>query len=141
MAELGIKTELDNLAYTPGETLRGEVSWQDVTGLGENSESGEVRLFYYTSGKGDRDVETVDTRTIDIQRGSGQQSFEFVLPHEPYSFSGKLVSLIWALEFQVLESKKTERLEFVLSPSGKEIDLYANAEGKMPSYSHLRIGK
>lgn len=139
MAELGIKTELDNLAFTPGETLRGEVNWK--VDLMKNSAGGEVRLFYYTSGKGDRDVEAIETHEVQIHSETGSQSFEFQLPHEPCSFSGKLVSLIWAVEFQVMESDETERLQFVLSPDGKEIDLYAHAEGKMPSYTNLRIGK
>ncbi len=138
MAELEIKTELDNLAYTPGETLRGEVTWK--VDLMKNSNGGEVRLFYYTSGKGDLDVETIETHSVDIITESGSQKFEFSLPKEPYSFSGKLVSLIWAVEFQVLESDETERLEFVLSPNGVEIDLYANSEGNLPSYSNLKIG-
>ena len=130
---------MDNLAYTPGETLRGEVSWK--VDLLKNSEGGEIRLFYYTSGKGTRDVETVETISVAIKIGSGSQPFEFHLPSEPYSFSGKLVSLIWAVEFQVLKSDETERLEFVLSPSGQEIDLYAHAEDKLPSYTNFQIGK
>jgi len=139
MAKLSIKTELDNLAYTPGDTLRGEVTWK--VDLIKNSNGGEVRLFYYTSGKGTRDVEAIETIVVDIKRETGGQSFEFQLPNEPHSFSGKLVSLIWAVEFQVLESDETERLEFVLSPSGQEIDLYANVLGKLPSYTNLKIGK
>lgn len=138
MAELSIKTELDNLAYTPGETLRGEVAWE--IDLMKNSDGGEVRLFYYTSGKGTQDVETIKTLAVAAGEAVGSQKFEFKLPAEPYSFSGKLVSLIWALEFQMLESDETERLEFVMSPSGQEIDLYAHAEGKLPSYSNLKIG-
>lgn len=138
MAELSISTEMDNLAYTPGETLRGEVSWK--VDLAKNSRGGEIRLFYYTSGKGTRDVEAIETTVVDIRTVTGSKSFEFLLPMEPYSFSGKLVSLIWALEFQVLESDETERLEFVLSPSGEEIDLYANSSDKLPSYTNLKIG-
>ncbi len=138
MAELSIKTELDNLAYTPGETLRGEVTWEiDVM---KNSDGGEIRLFYYTSGKGTQDVEMIKTLAVDAREPAGSQKFEFQLPAEPYSFSGKLVSLIWALEFQMLESDETKRLEFMMSPSGREIDLYAHAEGKLPSYSNLKIG-
>ena len=139
MAELGIKTELDNLAYTPGEVLRGEVTWK--VDLMKNSNGGEIRLFYYTSGKGTRDVETIETHIVDIRTEIGSQSYDFQLPGEPYSFSGKLVSLVWAVEFQVMESDETERLEFVMSPDGQEIDLYANSEGDLPSYTDLKIGK
>lgn len=138
MAELSIKTEFDNLAYTPGDVLRGEVAWQ--VDLARNSDGGEIRLFYYTTGKGTRDVETIANLPVDIRTERGSQEFEFQLPGGPYSFSGKLVSLVWAVEFQVLESEETERLEFVLSPNGEEIDLYAHAHGELPSYSGLTIG-
>jgi len=138
MAELSIKTEFDNLAYTPGDVLRGEVAWK--VDLVENSDGGEIRLFYYTSGKGTRDVETIASQSVDIRVEQGSQAFEFQLPGGPYSFSGKLVSLIWAVEFQVLESEETERLEFVLSPNGVEIDLYANSQGELPAYNSFTIG-
>ena len=138
MADLKIKTELDNLVYTPGEILRGQVYW-DID-LVKNSDGGEVRLFYYTSGKGTQDVKVINTLSVPATSTKGNQKFEFTLPSEPYSFSGKLISLIWALEFQMLESDETERLEFVMSPSGKEVDLYAHSDGSLPSYSNIKIG-
>ncbi|NNE93599.1 MAG: hypothetical protein HKN23_18275, partial [Verrucomicrobiales bacterium] len=57
--QLSIHTELDNRNYVPGEQVRGHVEWSG----GDPSEpagSAELRLFFYTRGKGTRDVELVD---------------------------------------------------------------------------------
>ena len=120
MSSITIKTELDNRKFTPGETLRGSVVWD----ARESGESAELRLFYYTSGRGTRDVEVVERVRWEQPGGAGQKTFSFDLPQGPYSFSGQLVSLTWALEFVLEPGTETGRLEFVLSPTAEEIDLY-----------------
>src|ERR1043166_4380135 len=45
------------------------------------------------------------------------------LPESPYSFSGKLISLVWALELVAEPSKEVIRREFVLAPGGEEVRL------------------
>ncbi|MEM9480628.1 MAG: hypothetical protein AAGA58_13315 [Verrucomicrobiota bacterium] len=115
-----IQTELDNTQFVPGQVLKGRVGWQS----GDPVDRAELRLFYYTKGRGTRDVEVVDRTEWQSPSPIAQQNFEFPLPEGPYSFSGKLISLIWALELIVDPGEHTERLEFTLSPSGEEIDLY-----------------
>ena len=81
-------------AFAPGESVSGTVSWQ----LDAPADSVEVRLFWYTRGKGTTDVQVVKSQHFDVTGASGKRPFKFVLPPEPYSFSGRLISLIWALE-------------------------------------------
>ena len=133
----------DTASFVAARPFAGAIVDVEERTLGsfEEDEKGELRLFYYTSGKGSRDVETLETKSVDILSPSGSQKFEFQLPLQPYSFSGRLVSLIWALEFELLKANETERLEFTLSPSGQEIDLYAHSSGDLPSYSNIVIGK
>ena len=50
----------------------------------------------------------------------GEQRVKFTLPAAPYSFSGKLISLIWAVEL-VADDSDSARWEFVLGPDGAEI--------------------
>ena len=138
MAHLEITTEFDNRAFVPGDTIRGQVTWSSDEV--EPPAQAELRLFYYTAGKGTRDVEVTDSRPISQPGHSGQFDYEFPLPEGPYSFSGKLISLTWALEFQ-LGNHATERLEFTLSPTGQEVDLYAHDDGNLPDYSGLSFGK
>jgi hypothetical protein len=133
-----ISTELDNLAYTPGESLRGTVAWRCAA----RPATVALRLFYYTSGKGTQDVCVVEERVFDAPSETDQRTYEFQLPDGPWSFSGKLVSLIWALELEVDlgPDHLVERLDFTLSPTGEEILLHAHAHAEMPAYSDIAIG-
>lgn len=101
-----IALKLDRNSFKPGEMLEGEAP--GGAGL-------EVRLFWYTEGKGTQDLEVVATQTLDA---AGR--FRLKLPAAPYSFSGKLISLIWAVEV-VGHSDGAPREELLVSPDGAEI--------------------
>jgi len=131
-----IRTEFDNRAFVPGDTLRGTVSWR----AGTTPKQVELRLFYYTTGKGTRDVVVFDRRDFEAPLAEDERPFEFTLPAGPPSFSGKLVSLIWSLELGVGDDLLVEDFEFVLSPTGEELNLYRHASDDMPSYSDFMIG-
>lgn len=133
MPTLTINTELDNRAFVPNDRLRGKVEW---TGLSTPPQSAELRLFHYTSGKGTRDLEIVEVRAFEAPGSGDRRDFEFQLPAGPPSFSGKLVSLLWALELVIDANgdEISERLEIHLSPTGTEIDLYAHAEDNAEKY-------
>ena len=139
MAQLEITTEFDNRVFVPGDTIRGKVSWQTTTGEAPAG-AVELRLFYYTSGKGTRDVAIVDSIAFDLPAASDQRDFEFKLPEGPYSFSGKLVSLIWGLELQVGDGGAVEGIDLTVSPTGEEINLYAHDDGNLPKHSDFAIG-
>ncbi len=109
-----IATELDVHQFSPGEKLRGHARWSDPGSVG----SAELRLFHYTEGKGTQEVEVVQTL-----RQDAPGPFEFQLPQGPYSFSGRLISLAWALELIITPGSQVARLDFVLSPTAQEIDL------------------
>jgi hypothetical protein len=105
--------------YKPGETINGRVSWQ----VDEPPQSAELRLFWYTSGKGTQDVENVGSVAFQTPQMNDDRTFSVTLPREPYSFSGKLISLVWALELIVEPGSNVERQEFVMSASGVEVVL------------------
>ena len=112
-----IHLDHDGVAYTPGESISGTVTWQlDAPATGV-----EVRLFWYTRGKGTTDVQVVKAQQFDAPGSTGRRAFKFVLPEEPYSFSGKLISLIWALEAVVQPGERLQRLELVVAPLGREV--------------------
>lgn len=105
--------------FRPGETLAGEISWL----LDLRPESVELRLFWFTRGRGTEDVELVQTIPFDNPGQEDQRSFQVRLPESPYSFSGKLITLVWALEAAAKPGTSSARAEFFLSPSGEEIRL------------------
>jgi hypothetical protein len=123
-SELSILIDNGRASFSPRERIAGTVSWNldhDVTSL-------ELRLFWFTRGKGTQDVSVISQIQIDVRARSGQRPFEFVLPDGPYSFSGRLISLIWGLELVTPKAKQSQRVEFVLAPAGKEIELGEPAE-------------
>lgn len=105
--------------FKPGETIEGKVSWQ----LDHDAEAIEIRLFWYTEGKGSQDVEVVNEKRIASPDRLGDRSFRFRVPREPYSFSGKLITLAWAIELVVLPGGETERLDLLMGPQPVEVDL------------------
>ena len=128
MSELEIKTRGDRTSFLPGEELAGKVSWQ----LGSPGRV-ELRLFWRTEGKGSKDMKIVERVNFDSPRRQESRAFSFQLPDAPYSFSGRLISLIWALELVVISTDETERLEIVLSPTNSEILLYGGQPASPPS--------
>lgn len=106
-------------SYRPGDALSGSVTWR----LAAAPESVEVRLFWYTSGKGTQDVGVVAVSPLAAPGAEDSRSFVFRLPEGPYSFSGRLISLAWAVEAVVRPGPRAGRREILLSPTGEEIVL------------------
>ncbi len=123
MSTLRIDVSGGPRGYRPGETIGGRVTWQ----VDEAPQSAELRLFWYTSGKGTQDVENIDTVVFETPRMNDDRTFSLTLPRQPYSFSGKLISLVWALELIVEPGSNVERQEFVMSASGEEVVLREGA--------------
>lgn len=117
--EKPLEIVLQQSAYQPGAVLEGELSWAEQPTPAELS----LSLLWHTSGKGTEDAAVVETKTINLSSASGGSSFSFKLPEAPYSFSGSLISLIWAVEAVVLGQNESSQAEFVLSPAGREITL------------------
>ena len=110
--------------YSPGEEVTGFARWQ----LPKAPESLEVRLFWSTSGRGDRDFAVVETEVIDRPPAAGEHRFRFRLPLAPYSFSGRLVSLVWAVELVAVDEEIAGHADLVLGPGGCEARIDGHAE-------------
>lgn len=118
--ELRIGLKNDQRAFRPGETLQGAAGWQ----WDQPPESAEVRLYWRTEGKGVPDVAVVAVVPFEQPAARDARPFQFQLPEGPYSFSGRLISLIWGVELVLHPGPHAARAEFVLSPTGEEILLY-----------------
>lgn len=116
---LEIRTNGGATWFKPGEKVEGTASWH----LESGAEALEVRLFWFTSGKGSRDVEVVARKHVARPEPSGSRSFEFKVPRGPYSFSGALITLSWALELVVLPDGAAERFDLVVGPRPVEVSL------------------
>ena len=119
-AELGIFIAGGQTGFRPGETLNVSALWALPVAPGML----EARLFWYTRGKGTEDVGVVAVEKISGAEAAGERTLSFALPVQPWSFSGKLVSLLWAVELVAEPGGQSARAEFTLSPDGTEILLH-----------------
>ena len=116
---ISIQLDQESSEFLPGSIISGKVIWTAAAA----TQKIEIRLFWFTEGRGSQDIELAEERSWDAQ-GLAEQGFEFTLPLEPYSFSGKLISLQWALEAVTLpKESSTAKKIFTLSPNGKELIL------------------
>ncbi len=118
MNNLEIKLEDNKTAFKPGEEMRGSAKWQ----LDYEPGSMEVTLFWRTAGKGTEDIGVAETAGFENPAAFGQKDFKFTAPNGPYSFSGKLISIVWALELATAKGKDVLRKEITISPTGQKIE-------------------
>lgn len=134
MNELSIQLKEDRSGFQPGERLQGSVTWS----VDRVPQRAELRLFWFTRGKGTEDAGVVQTIRFDQLSPSETRAFDLKLPEAPYSFSGKLISLVWALELVMDPGKQLVRREFEVGPERREIKLPAVANDS-PSQSWLSV--
>jgi len=112
-----VRIDSDQKALHPGEELKCHALMQNPT----DAIGGEFHVLWYTEGRGTQDIHLVHSEPFHHIRGRRDYSFSFELPQQPYSFSGKLISLIWAVEVVIGDS--VGRATFTLSPHESEITL------------------
>jgi hypothetical protein len=85
-------------------------------------------LFWRTEGRGIQDVGVIEKVSFENIGASGQKEFKFTAPNGPYSCSGELISIVWALELAMTKGiidKDAVRKEITISPTGQKIILCA----------------
>jgi len=128
-----IEIDEDRRWFLPGETVSGRMTWD----IDDELEAVELRLFWHTAGKGTEDVEIVRELRVDTPESRGERGFSFELPLQPYSFSGSLITLAWALELVALPGGELDRRELVVAPTPVEIRL--ESLGREPSGGALKL--
>ncbi len=123
MNQLEITLQQNAACFAPRAAVAGTVRWQSRS----RPRRIEVALRWRTSGKGTPDTGVAESLTINDPATSGSRDFSLVLPEGPYSFSGRLVSLTWAVEATSFPGKETAHREIIVSPTGRLIALYGSA--------------
>ena len=124
-AMIQVETRDGVTSFRPGDDVSGRAWWQ----LDQQPKDVVARLFWYTQGKGTQDVVVVQEETFPSPRREDQRKFSFRLPEGPLSFSGRLISLIWAVEVVAQPGDEAGRVEIVVSPTGDELRLPVEAPG------------
>lgn len=99
------------VAIIPGHAATGQVGGEAAWNLPAPPRLLELRLFWYTSGRGTMDVGIAERQRIDAAEGQGRRRFAFSLPTAPQPFAGKLVAITWALELVAEPGGQVARLE------------------------------
>lgn len=110
--------------YDVDEPIVGELIWDELT---ERCDLIELRLLWYTIGKGDRDLQVIARIAVMKPGERGKQRFHFDPPGGPYSFSGSLISLVWAIEAVTVPLSDSQIIEFTLAPGGNEVRIGATS--------------
>ena len=117
---MSLAIHLEETSLEPGSEVRGRVDWWAEGGA---VHSVLVSLLWYTEGKGTEDVEIVEQVELESPSVQGDRAFSFRLPDFPWSFSGTLISLVWAVEASLEPDGAVERVALVSAPQAREIEL------------------
>ncbi len=104
-------------SFEPGSEIEVTGRWD----LAEQPESVELRLVWNTEGKGTTDIGVSVTEQIEFPLASDERTIALRLPRAPYSYSGRLVSIVWALELVALPGEEADRVEITIGPGGREV--------------------
>jgi hypothetical protein len=119
MSRMNLELADGKTRYRPGGMLEGVAFWE----LDQAPRSLEVRLYWRTQGKGTVDLEIVRSVKFDGAGARDRRSFQIPLPPGPYSFSGKLVSVVWGVELVAEPKGDAANVEITMSPTGEEVRL------------------
>jgi hypothetical protein len=118
MSKISLETANAIRSFEPGASIEVDTAWD----LDTQPRAIELRVVWNTRGRTIQDIRIVDTVSLDVSKCE-RQRVPLTLPRAPYSFTGKYVSLIWALELVVLPSQDSARFPITIGPGGKEVHL------------------
>lgn len=117
LSPITLTLDRPDAAYVPGEPITGTVAWEIPGEL----DRVVLRLFWHTEGKGTQDVGVAEEVVFDLVSPREQRDFAFAGLIEPYSFSGSLVSILWAVEAIAEPVGEVARVSLTFSPTGQEV--------------------
>ena len=119
MDKISIELKDGKTSYNPGEKIRGKLEWE----LAQEVPEITINIFWYTEGIGEQDSELAKTEVIKAPLQNDRQNFEIDLPMAPYSYSGQITALKWAIEATAMKDKVKDVKEFSMTPGNREVIL------------------
>ena len=105
---MSVDLTLERTEFEPGEAVCG-------TARAEGRGKVVVSLLWFTSGRGTEDVGVVAREEGEVD-GELALPFELRLPTTPWTFSGRLVSVQWAVEVSLEPGGEVTRVAIVSGP-------------------------
>ena len=119
MSKLLLETLDGRSAFEPGDVVEGLAGWERAA----PPRSAQVRLFWHTRGAGDPDVGVVDKADLDVADPVSAQPFRLRLPDRPYSYTGTLITICWAVELVLTPGKEVARVDLTVGGEGRGLRL------------------
>lgn len=116
--------EVDRINIAAGSTISGVVKWQSI----EQSEPLELRLSWHTEGRGTMDRKIIYQQALPIVTHLQSHRFSIKAPEGPYSFTGRLIELIWTISCVSKKGKVLDSTQLYLSRDGRAVELYELAK-------------
>jgi hypothetical protein len=114
---MSIETDNGRTTYHPGELVEGTLHWSADEALSNI----ELQAAWTTRGKGGTDTTIVDSIMLERPIPLGSKRFRLRLPDQPYSFSGKLISVLWYLKAIASPGVNEVEVPLIVSPTLREI--------------------
>ncbi len=116
------------LHYDPGSIISGKVEILPHQNL--ECKAILLQLKWFTRGRGEMDEEIVSEKVFHqgaLTAGvSLSESFSFILPSRPWSFSGHYINILWAIYVKINLPLKTDMEAvqlFVMAPESKPVQI------------------
>ncbi len=116
---LTVTLDNDLTEFAPGQIIGGIAGWNRE----EPPKEAVLRLFWYTEGRGTQDVNVVEEMEFPVLSAQHEERFQFTLPDQPYSYSGAITSVQWALELVLNKGKEVQRVDILISPWTEKLTL------------------
>ncbi|SRR5258706_16121062 len=91
---LAITLRNSDVRFKPNGRVEGLLSWDPASAPAWL----EVRLVWHTEGKGTREVMVVGRVPLTDVRVGNQRTFSFTLPDMPYTYHGRILSILWSID-------------------------------------------
>jgi len=117
MSLIEVQTEGGRTAFEPGESITGSASW-DLPGP---PSSLDVCLIWIAKGAGTQESGVGARVAIDAPQSRDRRNFELPAPDGPYSYAGRLLSIVWSVEVQAEPGGRSGRAELVIAPGGQPL--------------------
>jgi len=115
-----LQLHLEGDRFRAGETIIASVHWS----LERPPAACLLNLLWYTSGVGEEAVGIVERHCFDHLESQGRRRCRFTAPKHPPSFSGRLVSLQWAVEALLQPVGGVARCDVIIAPERQAVDLH-----------------
>lgn len=129
MVQMRIDLTGGRSGFEPGEIITGTARWE---GAAHGVREAEIQLIWTTSGYGDPESCVAASMGFVNPMAQDQRPFQLRLPRTPYSMSGRLLAIDWAVRLMINRGAAMDRQPILVGPGGRATPLHRDRDQKAP---------